>query len=126
MQNSLNDRFAESLGFEIVEVSRHYAKVRAKASACSLNGADVVHGGYLYSLADFAFALASNTGEKLALNASSSISYLKPCGVDTEVFATVRLFAEHGRSGVFNAEISDAEGNVYAVAQMRASYKFKA
>jgi len=52
------DRFAKLLGFEIEQMQEGSATVSTTIKQEHLNGADVVHGGFLFSLADFAFAIA--------------------------------------------------------------------
>jgi len=52
------DRFAEYVGIELIELSAGKAKVQLKIEKKHLNGVDLVHGGTIFSLADFAFAVA--------------------------------------------------------------------
>lgn len=71
------DRFARLLGFKIVEIDKGYAKVEAIIKEQYLNGADVVHGGFLFSLADYAFAVASNSRNNLSLAINANILFHK-------------------------------------------------
>ncbi len=123
MPEPLNDRFARANGFEALERGDGFSKVRAVPGESALNGADIVHGGYLFSLADYAFALASNTDDRLALSASASINYIAPCPAGRPVFASAKIVAGAGRGAVFDITIGDGEGHVYAVFQARASYR---
>ena len=76
------DRFAKLLGFEILEIQDGYAKVKSFIKDEHLNAADVVHGGFLFSLADYAFALASNSKNNLSLAINANITFHKAvsCG----------------------------------------------
>jgi len=76
------DRFAKLLGFDIVEIGEGYAKVEAEIKEEHLNAADVIHGGYLFSLADYAFAIASNSKNNLSLAINANIAFHKAssCG----------------------------------------------
>ena len=81
------DRFAAATGIELVEVREGYAMARMTAEGRHLNGVDVVQGGCLFTLADFAFAAACNSHGTLAVAINASIS-----------------FVEAGRPGVLTAE----------------------
>lgn len=71
------DRFAKYLGIELVEVSEGKARVRLKIRQEYLNGVDLVHGGAIFALADFAFAVASNSHGTIALGVNANTLYLK-------------------------------------------------
>jgi len=71
------DRFAKLLGFDIVEIKEGYAKVEANIQDTYLNAADVLHGGYLFSLADYTFAIASNSKNNLSLAINANITFHK-------------------------------------------------
>lgn len=66
MANTDNDKFAKKLALETLENSFGSARVRAVARAEFLNGVDIAHGGFLFTVADFASALAVNTDERVA------------------------------------------------------------
>ncbi len=71
------DRFSKLLGFEIVDINTGYAKVEVEVKDKYLNGANVIHGGFLFSLADYAFALASNSRNNLSLAINANIIFHK-------------------------------------------------
>ena len=72
-----NDRLVKLLGVEIEEVREGYAKVSLRVEEKHMNAAGVCQGGVIFTLADLAFALASNSHGKVALALEMSISYLK-------------------------------------------------
>lgn len=72
--------FAQSLGFEVVSVGEGRATLRASVTAEHLNLHGTAHGGFLYSLADEAFALASNSHEAQALALSVHMDYFRAVG----------------------------------------------
>ena len=72
-----NDRFASYIGAELVEVEPGYALARLEVQDHHLNGADLVQGGVLFTLADFAFAAASNEAGRLTLGINTSMSFVK-------------------------------------------------
>jgi acyl-CoA thioesterase len=72
-----NDRFAEHLGIELLEVSKGQAKAKMEIKDHHLNGVNIAHGGAIFSLADLAFAVASNSHKTIALAINANISFLK-------------------------------------------------
>jgi len=71
------DRLAKLLGIAPVLVEPGHAVARLDIDDRHLNGLDIVHGGTLFALADFAFALASNSHGRIAVSVSATISYLR-------------------------------------------------
>ncbi len=83
MQNILNffaenDQFARHCGITLVEVKPGWAKARMEVQPHHMNGAKTVHGGAIFTLADFTFAAAANSQGQLALAINTSISFFKP------------------------------------------------
>lgn len=71
------DRLAEHLGIELVEVSRGRAVAKMKVKDEHLNGINTVHGGAIFTLADFAFAVAANSHGRVTVAINVSISFMK-------------------------------------------------
>lgn len=72
-----HDRLGIHLGIELLDVQSGYAKTKLEIQDCHLNGVGVVHGGTIFTLADIAFAAASNSHGTIALAIHVDISYLK-------------------------------------------------
>jgi acyl-CoA thioesterase len=108
-----NDRFAKLLGFEIEELGLGFAKVKTTIKEEHLNGADVVHGGFLFSLADFAFALASNSHNNLSLAISANISFqkAKPSG---KLYAYAKELSDGKKIATYEVKIRDEEDSLIA------------
>ncbi len=123
MSADLNDRFAKLNKFKVLSRSEGLAEVGACPDVTALNGADVVHGGYLFALADYALALASNTDDRLALSASATISYLLPCSIGDPLTARAECIAKTERGGMYDVFIRGKSGKTYAVFHARAAYK---
>ncbi len=73
-----NDRYARFSKIEIEDVAEGYCKVKMEIDDIHLNALDIVHGGAIYTLADFAFAVASNSRGRAAVSVNASITYFKP------------------------------------------------
>ena len=76
-KNIGDDRFAEYVGIKLIEVSDGYAVARMDICPFHMNGVGVVHGGASFTLADYAFAAASNTQSSMTLGINASMSYFK-------------------------------------------------
>jgi acyl-CoA thioesterase len=71
------DRLAEYLGIELVEVSMGKAVAKMEIRKEHLNGINTVHGGAIFTLADFAFAVAANSHGRVTVAINVSISFMK-------------------------------------------------
>jgi acyl-CoA thioesterase len=69
------DCFAAINGIQLLECKPGYAKASVEIGPDHLNGAGVVHGGLMFTMADFAFAAAVNSYGKVTLSISTSMSY---------------------------------------------------
>jgi len=72
------DRFAAGAGVKLEETRPGYARASMKVREGHMNGADVVQGGAVFTLADLAFAAACNSHGTLALAVDVTISFLRP------------------------------------------------
>ena len=81
------DTFSQWLGIEILEVKEGYCKIKMKVREEMLNGHRVMHGGISFSLADSAFAFASNSHGQKAVSIETSINHVKPVFEGDELIA---------------------------------------
>ena len=86
------DHFAADLvGIEIVEVAPGFAQVALTVEERHLNGVGITQGGVLFTLADYAFAIATNTvSGQVAVGIECSISYMAPSKVGAVLIAEAR------------------------------------
>lgn len=103
------DHFAALAGIEIVESAKGYCKTRLTIEDKHLNAANVIQGGAIFTLADLAFAVASNSHGQLALAICVNISFLrgKSSGV---LYATATEVGEPKRLGAYDVLVTDEEG----------------
>lgn len=71
------DNFARENGIVLVACKPGHAVAKVEITANHLNGAGVVHGGLLFTLADFAFAAATNSYGKVALSINASMNFFE-------------------------------------------------
>jgi acyl-CoA thioesterase len=107
------DRYAALTGIEIVEARRGYCQARLKIEDKHLNAANVVQGGALFTLADLAFAVASNSHGQLALAINVNISFLSSTTSGT-LLATATEVGKPKRIGAYDVLITDEQGEIVA------------
>jgi len=110
------DRFAEFIGIELLDVAEGWSRARLKIKKHHLNAVDYVHGGVLFSLADLAFAAAVNSRGLLAVAINNSISYVKSVEGDV-IFAEAREISSNQRIASYTVDITDATGQVVSIFQ---------
>ncbi|MFI4910720.1 MAG: PaaI family thioesterase [Sedimentisphaeraceae bacterium JB056] len=122
-----NDNFAKHLGLEIVEVKDGIARAKMPVRQEILNGAGIVHGGAIYSLAVWALALAANDSSKddaISVGVGSSINYIS--NVSSGCLYAAAKPVNVGRTlSTYHSTVTDDNGNVIAVLQGSAYHKYK-
>lgn len=108
-----NDRYADLTGVEIVDVRAGYCEARLNIEDKHMNAANVVQGGAIFTLADLAFAVASNSHGQLALAINVNISFLKAATTGI-LYAVAKEVTEPGRLGAYDVLITDDKGEIIA------------
>ncbi len=108
------DRFASRCGIKLEKVSEGHAIARMKVDEFHLNGAGVVHGGAIFTLADFAFAAASNSYGRLALAINASISFFRalPSGI---LIAEAKEVSRSKRLATYEVRVISEAGDIVAL-----------
>ena len=107
------DRYAALTGIEIVEAGKGYCKARLTIEDKHLNAANIVQGGAIFTLADLAFAVASNSHGQLALAINVNISFLGSKSSGT-LYATATAVGEAKRLGAYDVLVTDEQANIIA------------
>ncbi|HVM60028.1 MAG TPA: PaaI family thioesterase [Verrucomicrobiae bacterium] len=110
------DQFAKHCGIELVSVSPGHAVARLKVEPHHLNALGITQGGAVFTLADFAFAAASNTHGKAAVAINVSITYLKAVSSGT-LHAEARELAINPKLGSYTVDVTDDSKALIAVFQ---------
>lgn len=71
------DKFAHYVGIELIKVESGYAVTSLDITEKHLNGLGVVQGGAIFTLADFAFAAATNSNGLATVGINTNITYFK-------------------------------------------------
>lgn len=111
-----NDRFADISNIEVVDISPGKATAKMEVNDIHLNSIGTVHGGALFTLADFTFALAANSHGNVTVAINANISYFK--AVKTGVLtANARELSSGGRIASYTVDINDDFGDLVCVFQ---------
>ena len=108
-----NDQFARHCGITLMEVTPGWAKARMEIQPHHMNGAKTVHGGAIFTLADFTFAAAANSQGQLALAVNTSISFLEPTHNGT-LFAEAEELSVNRRLGYYQVKITNIKQQLIA------------
>ena len=106
------DRASRHLGMAIEHVAPGEARLAMTGAEWMANGHGDCHGGYVFALADSAFAFACNTYDARTVAQSCAVTYLRPARVGQRLTAHAVERARVGRSGLYDVTVSAEEGVV--------------
>ena len=109
-----NDAASRALGIVIDAVGPGTARARMTVREDMLNGHGICHGGYVFTLADTAFAFACNTYDDVTVAAGADVAFLAPVGAGTDLVAVATERTRRGRSGLYDVTVTNADGEVVA------------
>ncbi|WP_240046599.1 hydroxyphenylacetyl-CoA thioesterase PaaI [Paracraurococcus ruber] len=108
------DRASQGLGLRLIRVAPGEAEMTLTVAPHMANGHGICHGGFVFALADSAFAFACNSFNRRAVAQSNSITYLRPAQVGQVLTARAARAAEAGRSGIYDVLVTDEAGAAIA------------
>ena len=112
-----DDRASQRLGIEISGVGPGRATAAMTITDTMVNGHGICHGGYVFTLADTAFAFACNTYDDRTVAAGATVDFLEPVFAGARLTATAVERTRRGRSGVYDVTVATSDGQ--AVAEFR-------
>lgn len=107
------DKATRNLGIEFVSCARGHAILKMEITESMTNGHDIAHGGFVFALADTAFAYASNSYGDIHVAAQCHIAYIRPAHKGDVLLAEAKEVSKTGRSSVYDVNIS-ARGKTVA------------
>ncbi len=111
-----DDNASRSLGMEVTDLDEGTATVRMPVTAQMVNGHGICHGGYVFTVADSAFALACNSGGRMTVAAGGDISFLAAAKEGDVLVAEARNVVRAGRSGITDVTVTrEVGGHVIAL-----------
>ena len=99
------DLASRSLGIEVREVAEGRAVVSMLVRDTMVNGHDIAHGGYLFLLADTAFACACNSYGPVTVASGAEISFITSARLGDLLVATAELRTRYGRNGIYDVTV---------------------
>lgn len=109
------DEASRALGMEATVIEVDHAVVRMTVTAAMVNGHDIAHGGYLFTLADSTFALVCNSGGHPTVAAGADITFIAAARLGDVLVAQGWARAAYGRSGLTDVTVTrEADGAVIA------------
>ena len=91
------DEASKGLGMEIVEIAPGRATLAMTVRPDMVNGQRIAHGGFIFTLADSAFAFACNSHNERVVAAQGSITFIRPGKLGDRLIATARNVAHEER-----------------------------
>ena len=110
-----NDHASRGLGMRILAVGPGSASLEMTVREDMLNGHAICHGGFITMLADSAFAFACNSYNEFSVAAGLSIDFVAPAHVGDVLTARAVEVLLAGRTGVYDAEVTNQRGEHIAL-----------
>ena len=108
------DRASQGLGMEVLEAGSGHARLAMTVTERMLNGHGSCHGGFIFSLADSAFAFACNSHGQPAVAQHCTVTYVAPGRLGMRLVADARERQRGERSGIYDVTVRDETGTVIA------------
>jgi acyl-CoA thioesterase len=109
-----DDKASAALGVEIENIGPGRAELSMTVRDEMTNGHGMCHGGYIFALADSAFAFACNTYNQRCVAQHCSIVYLAPANKGSRLRASAEERQREGRNGVYDVAVRDESGAIVA------------
>jgi len=107
------DQFAAHANIELLTAGAGHATAKMTLHPHHLNGLKTVQGGAIFTLADFAFAVACNSHGTMAVALEVSIVFMKAATTGT-LWAEAREASKNFKVGLYNVDIKDDQGELVA------------
>jgi acyl-CoA thioesterase len=110
-----DDEASRALGMDAVVIEVDHAEVRMTVTDAMVNGHDIAHGGYIFTLADSAFALACNSRGQTTVAAGADITFIAAAKRGDVLVAEARVRTAYGRNGITDVTVTrEDDGAVIA------------
>jgi acyl-CoA thioesterase len=118
------DRASQAMGMQIAAIGPGYAELTMTVRADMLNGHAICHGGFIFTLADSAFAFACNSYNLTTVASGCAIDFVAPAREGDVLAAMARERSVSGRTGVYDIEVTNQRGETIAYFRGK-SYRIK-
>ncbi|WP_133909289.1 hydroxyphenylacetyl-CoA thioesterase PaaI [Actinophytocola oryzae] len=101
-----DDLASRSLGMELVDAGPGHATVRMVVRDTMVNGHALAHGGYVFLLADTAFACACNSHGPVTVAAGADVTFVASARLGDELVARAVERVKYGRNGIYDVTVT--------------------
>lgn len=105
-----NDSTSQRLGMTIERIAPGEATLALEVTEFMLNGHGLAHGGFIFTLADSAFAFACNGYNQRTVGHQAAITYMAPARLGDRLTAVAREIHRAGRNGVYDVRVTNQDG----------------
>ena len=109
-----HDKASNWLGIEVAETGAGRSVLTLEVREHHLNGHYICHGGFIFTLADSAFAFACNSYNQNVVAQHCAITFIAPAFEGERLTATAEEVTRYGRSGIYDIKVVRADGAVIA------------
>ncbi|WP_288377521.1 hydroxyphenylacetyl-CoA thioesterase PaaI [uncultured Pseudomonas sp.] len=109
------DPATQGMGIELLEAGPGSATVRMTVRADMIQGHGTCHGGFLFALADSAFAFACNSHDEATVALGCSIDYVAPALLGDQLTANAHEVVRKSRTGLYDVRLENQRGELVAL-----------
>lgn len=109
-----DDKASTGLGMALEDVAPGYARLSMTVRPDMVNGHGICHGGFIFALADSAFAFACNSYGERAVAQHCAITFLRPATQGERLTAAAAERTRAGRSGIYDVSVTGTDGSIVA------------
>lgn len=109
-----NDSTSQRLGMRIDRIAPGEATLSMEVTDFMLNGHGLAHGGFVFALADSAFAFACNAYNQRTVGHHAAITYMAPGRLGDRLTAVAHELHRAGRNGIYDVHVTNGRGEQVA------------
>ncbi|MDH3441999.1 MAG: hydroxyphenylacetyl-CoA thioesterase PaaI [Gammaproteobacteria bacterium] len=110
-----NDFASQDMGMTVDVDRQGEAQAKFEVRKNMVNGHDLCHGGYIFALADSAFAFACNTYNRVTVASAATIEFVRPAKLGDRLTARAREAHRGGRTGIYDIEVTNQDEELVAI-----------
>ncbi len=109
-----NDDASRWLGLVLDSIDAGCAVMSMAVQKHHTNGHDICHGGFLFTLADSAFAFACNSRNQRMVSQHNLITYVSPAKIGDTLHASAVEISMSGRNGIYDVRVTNQHNDLIA------------
>ncbi|EED36238.1 phenylacetic acid degradation protein PaaD [Luminiphilus syltensis NOR5-1B] len=110
-----DDRATAAMGMTLDHVTHGAATMSMSVRDDMVNGHNICHGGFIFALADSAFAFACNSHNRISVASGARIEFIRPAQLGDHLSAVATQIHQGRRTGVYDVSVTNSDGGVVAV-----------